>query len=168
MHHNYWACAREPRNCNYWAMCWTTEASTPRACTLRQEKPLQWEAQAMQLESSPLLAATREKPTQQQRPSTATHTQKRSHMPQVKAKTKPKKKSSSLPPTTGTHCLWCLVTSSRVSLCKIKCNLIPSVLSTQSITQCSQWRIFLFSLNPVTPQIFSYQSISTSSFFLLW
>ena len=45
-------------------------------------------------------------------------------MLQVKAK---KKKSGSLPPTTGTHCLWCLVTPSRVSLCKIKCNLIPSV-----------------------------------------
>ena len=80
----------------------------------------------MQLESSPLLAATREKPTQQQRPSTATHTHphKISHMLQVKAR---KKKSGSLPPATGTHCFWCLVTPSRVSLCKIKCNLIPSI-----------------------------------------
>lgn len=69
-----------------------------------------------------MLAATRGKPTQQQGPSTATHTHK-SHRPQVRAKTK---KPGSLPPTTETHCLWCLVTSSRVFLCKIKCNLIPS------------------------------------------
>ena len=31
----------------------TTEASMPRACALQQEKPLQWEALAPQLESSP-------------------------------------------------------------------------------------------------------------------
>ena len=37
VHHSYWACALEPRRCNYWAR-------TPRAHA-RQEKPLQWEAQ---------------------------------------------------------------------------------------------------------------------------
>ena len=31
----------------------TTEAHTPRACALQQEKQPQWEAQAPQLESSP-------------------------------------------------------------------------------------------------------------------
>ena len=31
----------------------TTEAHVPRACALQQEKPLQWEACAPELESSP-------------------------------------------------------------------------------------------------------------------
>ena len=52
MCHNYWACALEPASHNYWA-CepqllsphdTTTEAHTPRARTLQQEKPPQWEA----------------------------------------------------------------------------------------------------------------------------
>ena len=38
---------------------------------LSNKKPLQRAAQESQIESEPLLAATREKPTQQQRPSTA-------------------------------------------------------------------------------------------------
>ena len=43
--HNYWARAQEPGGCNYWA--WV-----PRACAPQQEKPLQWEARTLQLESS--------------------------------------------------------------------------------------------------------------------
>ena len=118
MHHNYWACAREPGNCNCWATCWTTEASTPRACALRQEKPLQWEAQAMQLEKSP---HSNKDPAQPH-----THTQ-RSHMPQVKAKTKPKKNPVPCPQPrepTVSGVLWLLP---GFLFCKIKCNLIPSV-----------------------------------------
>ena len=33
----------------------TTESHAPRACALKQEKPLKWEAHALQLESSPHL-----------------------------------------------------------------------------------------------------------------
>ena len=42
----------------------------PGAHAPKQKKPRQWEARALQLER-PLLAATREKPIKQQRPSTA-------------------------------------------------------------------------------------------------
>ena len=47
--HNYWARALEPASHNYWSLCaTTTEARAPRACALQQEKPLQWEARALQ------------------------------------------------------------------------------------------------------------------------
>ena len=46
MCHNYWAHVPEPESCN-------TEACTPRAHAPEEEKPLQWEACALQLESSP-------------------------------------------------------------------------------------------------------------------
>ena len=51
---------------------WTviTEACMPRAHVLQQDKPPPWEAHAPQREC-PLLASTREKPMQRQRPSTA-------------------------------------------------------------------------------------------------
>ena len=39
--HNYRACTLEPVSHNYWARATTTEAHTPRACVLQQEKPLQ-------------------------------------------------------------------------------------------------------------------------------
>ena len=45
MRHSYWACALEPGKCNCWA-------HVPRACAPHQEKPLQWETLAPQLESS--------------------------------------------------------------------------------------------------------------------
>ena len=45
VHHNYWACALEPASHNYWSpRATTTEARTPRACALQQEKSSQWEA----------------------------------------------------------------------------------------------------------------------------
>ena len=44
--HNYWACALEPGNRNYWTWC-------PKACVLQQEKPLQEEAWGPQLDSGP-------------------------------------------------------------------------------------------------------------------
>ena len=59
--HNYWACALDPTNHNYWArepqllsLCaTTTEACTPRARAPKQEKPLQWEARALQRRVAP-------------------------------------------------------------------------------------------------------------------
>ena len=58
--HNYWAHAPQRLN-----------LKRPRACAPQQEKPPQHEACTLQLENSPLLGATREKPVQQRRPSTA-------------------------------------------------------------------------------------------------
>ena len=46
VHHNYWACTLEPVSHNYWAR-------TPRARALQQEKPLQWEAHALQRRAAP-------------------------------------------------------------------------------------------------------------------
>ena len=61
--------AREP--CNYWAhRQQPLKSARPRARALQPEKPRQWEALPPQLEESPL-AATREKPAQQQRFCTA-------------------------------------------------------------------------------------------------
>ena len=52
--HNYWACAPEPRNCNYRAhMQQLLEPSLPTDHAPQQEKPPQWKAHAPQLESSP-------------------------------------------------------------------------------------------------------------------
>ena len=43
--HHYWAYTLEPTSHNYWSPCaTTTEAHTPTAHALQQEKPLQWEA----------------------------------------------------------------------------------------------------------------------------
>ena len=70
--HNCWACALEPERRNYGArMPQLLKPVCPRAQTPRQEKPSQWEAHILQLESSPRSLATREKPEQQRRPSTA-------------------------------------------------------------------------------------------------
>ena len=61
--HNYWACALQPACRN----SWSPRAATTGAHALQQEKPLQWEARALQ--GKPLLTATRESPC------TATKTQ---------------------------------------------------------------------------------------------
>ena len=53
---------------NYWAQY-------PPAHAQQQEKLLYWEACAPQLESNPPIAATREKPVQQRRPSIAKNKQ---------------------------------------------------------------------------------------------
>ena len=47
------------------------KSTCPRVCALQQEKPLKLEAQALQLENSPLVTTTREKPKQKGRSSTA-------------------------------------------------------------------------------------------------
>ena len=70
-HHNYWACALEPESCNEWAhLPQLLKPVCPRARTPQHEKQLQWETCVLQLESSPR-SPTREKLTQQWRPSTA-------------------------------------------------------------------------------------------------
>ena len=57
-------CALEPPSHNYWAPWATTpEVLDPRACSLQQEKPRQWEPHALQIETSPPLTATRERPS---------------------------------------------------------------------------------------------------------
>ena len=61
MRHNYWGCALEPASHNYWAhvpqllspRTTDTEARVPRARAPQQEKPLQWEAHAMQQRVGP-------------------------------------------------------------------------------------------------------------------
>ena len=43
--HNYWACAAESQNCNYWAhVLQLLKAEHPKTHALQQEKPVQWEA----------------------------------------------------------------------------------------------------------------------------
>ena len=52
VHHGYWACPLEPTSCNDEGSA-TTEACVPRGCTFQQEKPLQWEARALQRRVAP-------------------------------------------------------------------------------------------------------------------
>ena len=60
MHHNYWACALEPRNHHYWVHAPPLLKSMhPRACAPQQEKPLQWEAHALQQRVAPALCSKR-------------------------------------------------------------------------------------------------------------
>ena len=57
-----WTRAAKPLSHNYWAcVLQLLYPKHPRACDLQQEKPLQWEAHAAQLKSSPQLAATGER-----------------------------------------------------------------------------------------------------------
>ena len=52
-HHNCWLSALEPGNCSFWAhMLQLLKSVCPRAHALKQDKPLQWEAVELQLESS--------------------------------------------------------------------------------------------------------------------
>ena len=60
--HNCWACAPEPGSHNYWAHVPKLLKATSPTAHAPQEKPLQWEAWAPQLKSSPMLAATKESP----------------------------------------------------------------------------------------------------------
>ena len=61
MRHNYWACALELACHNYWTHvpqllslhATATEARVPRAHAPQQEKPLQWEARALQRRVAP-------------------------------------------------------------------------------------------------------------------
>ena len=54
VHHNYWACALDPRNCNYWAhVPKLIKPTQPRAQGLKQKQSPQWEACTPCLESSP-------------------------------------------------------------------------------------------------------------------
>ena len=77
--YNYWACALEPANHNYWAhepqllspRATTTEACMPRARAPQQEKPLQWEVSAPQWRVAPRSPQLERARTQQRRPNTA-------------------------------------------------------------------------------------------------
>ena len=61
--HRCWACALEPRSHNYWAHTLQILKPThPRACAPQQEKPLQWEDRAPQLESNPYLLQLEKSP----------------------------------------------------------------------------------------------------------
>ena len=54
VHNTYWACALEPRSGDYWAhLPQLLKPVLPRACALKQKKPLQREAWAPQPEKSP-------------------------------------------------------------------------------------------------------------------
>ena len=64
--------ATKPACCN----CWSPTAH-PRACVLQQEKPLQWEACVLQLESHARLLQLEKACTQQWRPSVAKKEQNR-------------------------------------------------------------------------------------------
>ena len=71
MRRNYRACALEPGSPKYRVhVSQLLKPTCPKAHVLQREKPPQREARAPQLESGPL-ATTREKPKQQERPSTA-------------------------------------------------------------------------------------------------
>ena len=69
MYHNYSACAWEPRNQNYWAHVPQLPEPVLHKRSHHSEKPAHCK------EEHPQLAATREKSTQQWRPSTAKNTQ---------------------------------------------------------------------------------------------
>ena len=70
--YSYWTCALELGNHNYQAhVLQLLKPACPRARATQQDKPLQWEAYAQQLERRPPLDTTREKPTQQWGPGTA-------------------------------------------------------------------------------------------------
>ena len=57
VHHDYWACALEPGNRNYWAhLLQLLKPEHPRACAPQQEKPVH------QLESSPCLPQLEKSP----------------------------------------------------------------------------------------------------------
>ena len=54
VYHGYWACVLEHESHNPWTHVPQLLMPTcPRACALQQEEPLQWEACAPQIESSP-------------------------------------------------------------------------------------------------------------------
>ena len=72
VHHNYWACALEPGNWNYWNPH-ALEPLLHKKISHHKEKPTHCnkEKPAHCNKEKPPLSATREKPVQQWRPSTA-------------------------------------------------------------------------------------------------
>ena len=63
MYHNYWVCALEVRNLNYWShVPQTLKPKLLVACALQQEKPLQWETPTLQLEINPRLHQLQKSP----------------------------------------------------------------------------------------------------------
>ena len=71
-HHDYWACALEPGNCNCWAhVLQLLKSSSPRARGSTIEATAMRSSCTAVRATFTLVAAAREKPTEQQRPSTA-------------------------------------------------------------------------------------------------
>ena len=67
-----WHRATKPVRHNYWAhMPQVLKPACSRACAPQQEKLLQWEAHALQLDNSPYLPQLQKACVQQQRPSAA-------------------------------------------------------------------------------------------------
>ena len=66
VHHSFWACALKPRSSNCPAHALQLLKLACPGAHAAQEKPPQWETQALQLDSSPL-TTNREEPLQQQR-----------------------------------------------------------------------------------------------------
>ena len=61
--HSYWASPVEPMSCNHWAhVLQLPKPICPGTYALQQEKPLRWEAPALQLESSPHLPHLKKHP----------------------------------------------------------------------------------------------------------
>ena len=67
VHHN-WACALEPRSCNYWAPVPQLLKPEHLRAHAPQEKPRQWEACTPQLETGPHSPQLEKKPMKQYRP----------------------------------------------------------------------------------------------------
>ena len=69
MHHNFWTCSLEPGSHNYWACMWQLlKPACSRVCASQQEKPLQWEAHAPQLENSCCLPQLEKSPCNSEDP----------------------------------------------------------------------------------------------------
>ena len=102
MHPNYWAGAPDPGSHNYWThMPQLLKLTCPRAHGLQQEKPPQWEAHALQIESSPHSPQLKESPCCNEDPT----------LPNIKKETKSLaggENSSSIPralPLPVSHCV---------------------------------------------------------------
>ena len=103
MHPNYWTCAPEPGSHNYWThVPQLLKPTCPRACGLQQEKPPQWEAHALQIESGPYSPQLQKSPCCNEDPT----------LPNIKKETKSLARgedSSSipraLPPPHISHCV---------------------------------------------------------------
>ena len=68
MSHNYWDFALEPGSHNYWAhMLQLLKPECPRD-VLHKDKPPQWEAHALQLESNPCLLQLEKSPRRNKDP----------------------------------------------------------------------------------------------------
>ena len=69
--HSYWACALDPRSCNYRALTpWVLKPAHPTASAPQREKRPSWKAHASQLESRAHLARLEKSPRSNEDPPT--------------------------------------------------------------------------------------------------